>query len=87
LDHLLLVIDQLTNAATRELDEASQLRIVKGPVLGCGLHLDEPARASHDNVGIDICARVFLVVKVEYGLAADNPDTGRRNCIEQRRFL
>ena len=48
-----------------------------GVALGRRLHLDEPAVAGHDDVEVDLRARVLHVVEVEQRLAADDPDRDR----------
>ena len=47
---------------------------VERHLLGRRLHLDEPAVAGHDDVHVDVGARVLRVVEVEQRLAVDDAD-------------
>ncbi len=53
-------------------------------LLGRRLHLDEPAVPGHDDVHVRLGRGVLLVVEVEHGLAADDPDRDRRDRRRQR---
>src|SRR5579864_2087213 len=53
-DHPLLDVDQIADSLARQSDQAIQLRVIEGAVLGGRLHFNELAGASHDNVHIDV---------------------------------
>src|SRR5215210_7828097 len=48
------------------------------------LYLHQQPCAGPDDVHVDLCGRVLLVVEVEQALAADHPDRHRRDGVRQR---
>src|SRR5919198_5613810 len=68
----------------RQIEQLVQVVAVEGRALGRRLHLDEPPVAGHDDVQVDLGARVLRVVEVEQPLALDDPDRDGRDRILQR---
>ena len=71
----LLLGDEGVDAFAGEGEHFVELAVVEGSVLGGGLHLDHLAAGGHDEVHIDIGARVFFIAEVEEGLTVDDADT------------
>src|SRR5947207_980226 len=53
-------------------------------LLGGRLHLDEPAVTGHDDVHVDLGARILRVVEIEQRLGVDDADRNRRDRVAQR---
>src|SRR5271165_2530 len=75
-ERLFLDFEKLGDALTGEGEEAGEFRVVEGDFLGGGLELDESAGTGHDDVHVDVGARVFVVAEVEHGFAGDDADAG-----------
>src|SRR5215510_7682219 len=61
----------LGDPAGAEIQQLVQRVAVERRALGGRLYLDEPLGAGHDEVQVDLRARVLLVVEVEQQLAVD----------------
>src|SRR5690606_19583043 len=65
----LLQVDELGRACPRKLDESKQCVDREGLALCRALHLDEPARAGDDEIGVGLCGRILGIVEIEHGRA------------------
>src|SRR5207249_7728329 len=74
IDGLLLARHQLLDAACCEIEQGVEPFAVERNALRGRLHLDEPPVAGHDDVEIDVGARVLDVVEIEQRLAVDDAD-------------
>src|SRR5947208_11895386 len=72
LQNLSLRVDQLANAGAPELEKLIESAAAERKALRRSLALDEFVAVRHDNIEIDVCARIFNIVQVEHGNAADN---------------
>src|SRR2546423_5235322 len=70
---LLCLLDPV-DPLRRQLEQLVELVATERHALGRGLHLDEAVVAGHDDVQVDVGARVLDVVEVEQELAADDPE-------------
>src|SRR4051794_25008095 len=72
IDGLLLARRQLLDAACCEVEEVVEPFAVERNTFRGRLHLDESPVARHDDVEVDVGARVLDVVEVEQRLAVDD---------------
>src|SRR4051794_10997164 len=72
IESLLLGLADSLDPRRAEVEQLVEPGPVEGGALRGRLHLDEAARAGHDQVQVDLGARVFLVVEVEEHLAVDD---------------
>src|ERR1051325_2453649 len=73
-ESLLLRLADLLDPGRAEVEQLVELISRERHALRRRLHLHEPPRAGHDDVQVDLRARVLLVVEVEQLLAADDPE-------------
>src|SRR5262245_43982396 len=76
--------DEAADACLRGRQERVEPRAAEGHLLGCPLHLDELARAGHDDVHVHLGARVLDVVQVEHCLALNDADADRGDAVADR---
>ena len=69
-----------------ELEQAVELRAVERLALGRALHLHEAPAARHDDVEVDLGARVLVVVEVEHRLALDDAAGDRGHARRERQL-
>ena len=92
--HGLLLGDQVLHALFGERDHLRQLLVVEDLVFGGGLDFDHFVAGGHDEVHVDVGARVFFVGEVEQDFSVDNShadggdeilerDCGQRSGIDQ----
>ena len=81
----LLDFKQLGDAAPRQCDHLRQLCVVERRLLGRCLQFNEAAGTGHHQVHIHFSGGVFLVTQVEERLTPQDPDTGRRHGLSDRK--
>src|SRR5262245_13485334 len=84
IERVLLRRADLGDPAGAEIQQLVQRVSVERRALGGRLHLDEPLGAGHDEVQVDLGARVLQVVEVEQQLPVDDPERDRRDRVRQR---
>src|SRR3954471_5268340 len=67
-----------------EVEQLVELSAVERSALGRRLHLDEAFGPGHDDVQVDLRARVLDVIEIEQQLAADDPERDRSHRLRQR---
>src|SRR4029450_5783343 len=67
----------LLDPARAEIEQLAQRLPVERRALGRRLHLHEASASGHDEVQVDLRARILLVVEVEQQLAGDEPERAR----------
>jgi hypothetical protein len=75
-----------SDAYRREIQELVEFVSIEGGLLGRALHLDEVARAGHDDIHIGVGADVLFVGQVEHGYATNDADGYRRDEVTERVF-
>ena len=83
-ESLLLGRADLLDPGRAEVEQLVEPVAVERRALRGRLHLDQPPRAGHDDVQVDVGARVLRVVEVEQRLAADDPERDRRDRARER---
>src|SRR5690242_9911162 len=78
---LLLELADPLDPGRAEVEQLVELVTGERGALRRRLYLHEPPRAGHDDVQVDLRARVLLVVEVEQLLAADDPERDRADGI------
>src|SRR5262245_60304307 len=77
--------DETADAALGDRQERVEPRTAEGHLLGGALHLDELARAGHDDVHVHLGARILGIVQIEHGLAVDDADADGGDAVADRR--
>jgi hypothetical protein len=81
--HRLLLGDQLPYPLPRQAQHLRQLRIVEHLMLGCRLHFYHLIAGGHDEVHVNVGARVLFVTEIEQDLAVDHSDAYRSDEVFQ----
>src|SRR5439155_10255268 len=84
IDGLLLARRQLLDSAGCQVEQLVEPFAAEWDALRGRLHLDESPVACHDDVDVDVGARVLDVVEVEQRLAVDDPDRDRGDRARER---